>query len=100
MIGRTLSFYLAQRFARTVFAAFMVVFVIIYAADLVELLRRSGDSQSPASSGPRWVMASRMACTASRSSRAPAPKLYSPAIPHMRQTPCSRADDPDPGLAA
>ena len=45
LIGRTLSFYLAQRFARTVFAAFMVVFVIIYAADLVELLRRSGDSQ-------------------------------------------------------
>ena len=45
MIGRTLSFYLAQRFARTVFAAFMVVFAIIYAADLVELLRRSGNSQ-------------------------------------------------------
>ena len=46
LIGRTLSFYLAQRFARTVFAAFMVVFVIIYAADLVELLRRSGDSSA------------------------------------------------------
>ena len=45
MIGRTLSFYLAQRFARTVFAAFMLVFVLIYAVDLVELLRRSGDSQ-------------------------------------------------------
>jgi len=45
MIGRTLSFYLAGRFARTVIAAFMVVFVLIYAVDLVELLRRSGDSK-------------------------------------------------------
>jgi lipopolysaccharide export system permease protein len=45
VIGRTLSFYLAERFARTVIAAFLVVFVLIYAADLVELLRRSGDSQ-------------------------------------------------------
>ena len=45
VIGRTLSFYLADRFARSVIAAFMVVFVLIYAVDLVELLRRSGDSQ-------------------------------------------------------
>ena len=45
MIGRTLSFYLAGRFARSVIAAFMVVFVLIYAVDLIELLRRSGDSQ-------------------------------------------------------
>ncbi len=45
MIGRTLSFYLAGRFARTVAAAFMVVFVLIYSVDLVELLRRSGNSQ-------------------------------------------------------
>jgi lipopolysaccharide export system permease protein len=45
VIGRTLSFYLAQRFARTVIASFMLVFVLIYAVDLVELLRRSGDSQ-------------------------------------------------------
>jgi lipopolysaccharide export system permease protein len=45
VIGRTLSFYLAGRFARTVIAAFMLVFVLIYAVDLVELLRRSGDSQ-------------------------------------------------------
>jgi lipopolysaccharide export system permease protein len=44
MIGRTLSFYLADRFARTVIAAFLSVFVLIYAVDLVELLRRSGDS--------------------------------------------------------
>ncbi len=45
MIGRTLSLYLAARFARTVIAAFMVVFVLIYSVDLVELLRRSGNSQ-------------------------------------------------------
>ena len=45
MIGRTLSLYLAGRFARTVIAAFLVVFVLIYSVDLVELLRRSGDSQ-------------------------------------------------------
>ncbi|HEY3624601.1 MAG TPA: LPS export ABC transporter permease LptG [Roseiarcus sp.] len=45
VIGRTLSFYLAGRFARSVIAAFMVVFVLIYAVDLIELLRRSGDSQ-------------------------------------------------------
>jgi lipopolysaccharide export system permease protein len=45
VIGRTLSFYLADRFARAVIAAFLFVFVLIYAVDLVELLRRSGDSQ-------------------------------------------------------
>ena len=36
MIGRTLSLYLAGRFARTVLAAFCVVFALIYAVDLVE----------------------------------------------------------------
>jgi lipopolysaccharide export system permease protein len=45
MIGRTLAFYFAGRFARTVLAAFTVVFVLIYAVDLVEQLRRSGDSE-------------------------------------------------------
>ena len=45
MIGQTLSLYLAERFARTVIASFFVVFVLIYSVDLVELLRRSGDSQ-------------------------------------------------------
>jgi lipopolysaccharide export system permease protein len=44
MIGRTLSLYLAGRFARTVFAAFGFVFTLIYAVDLVEMLRRSGDA--------------------------------------------------------
>jgi lipopolysaccharide export system permease protein len=45
MIGRTLSFYLAGRFARAITAAFLAVFTLIYVVDLVELLRRSGDSQ-------------------------------------------------------
>ena len=44
MIGRTLSLYLAGRFARTVIAAFSGVFVLIYVVDLVEMLRRSGDA--------------------------------------------------------
>ena len=44
MIGRTLSLYLAGRFTRTVLAAFGFVFALIYAVDLVEMLRRSGDA--------------------------------------------------------
>jgi lipopolysaccharide export system permease protein len=44
MIGRTLSLYLAGRFARTVIAVFSGVFVLIYVVDLVEMLRRSGDA--------------------------------------------------------
>src|SRR5271157_1792393 len=44
MISRTLSLYLASRFARTVIAAFSFVFLLIYAVDLVEMLRRSGDA--------------------------------------------------------
>ncbi len=45
VIGRTLSLYLSERFARTVIASFFVVFVLIYSVDLVELLLRSGDYQ-------------------------------------------------------
>jgi lipopolysaccharide export system permease protein len=45
VIGRTLSLYLANRFARTIIAAFSAVFVLIYAVDLVELLRRAGDAR-------------------------------------------------------
>ena len=44
MIGRTLSLYFAGRFARTVLAAFGFVFALIYAVDLVEMLRRAGDA--------------------------------------------------------
>ena len=44
MISRTLSLYLAGRFTRTVIAAFLFVFFLIYAVDVVEMLRRSGDA--------------------------------------------------------
>ena len=44
MMGRTFSLYLAGRFARAVLAAFAFVFALIYAVDLVEMLRRSGDA--------------------------------------------------------
>ena len=44
MIGRTLSLYLAARFARTVMGVFLFVFFLIYAVDVVEMLRRSGDA--------------------------------------------------------
>ncbi len=44
MIGRTLSLYLAARFARTVLAVFLFVFLLIYTVDVVEMLRRSGDT--------------------------------------------------------
>jgi lipopolysaccharide export system permease protein len=43
-MGRTLSLYLAGRFARTVIAVFAGVFALIYVVDLVEMLRRSGDA--------------------------------------------------------
>jgi lipopolysaccharide export system permease protein len=44
MISRTLSLYLAARFARTVTGVFLFVFFLIYAVDVVEMLRRSGDA--------------------------------------------------------
>ena len=44
MIGRTLSIYLAGRFAKTVVAVFLFVFLLIYVVDVVEMLRRSGDA--------------------------------------------------------
>ncbi len=49
MTGRTLSFYLAGRFTRTVIAVFLFVFSLIYTVDVVEMLRRSGDA--PKASG-------------------------------------------------
>lgn len=53
MIGRTLSFYFAHRFARTVIAVFAAVFLLIYVVDLVEMLRRSGDAPTATA----WLMA-------------------------------------------
>jgi lipopolysaccharide export system permease protein len=44
MIGPTLGRYMALRFARTVLATFGGVFALIFTIDLVETLRRTGDS--------------------------------------------------------
>ena len=45
MIGRTLGRYMSVRFTRTILAVFLVVFVLIYTVDLVEMLRRAGDNE-------------------------------------------------------
>lgn len=50
MIGATLARYLSIRFARTILATFAGVFVLIFTVDLVETLRRSGDTA--AATGP------------------------------------------------
>jgi lipopolysaccharide export system permease protein len=50
MIGGTLARYLSRRFARTILATFGGVFVLIFTVDLVETLRRSGDTA--AATGP------------------------------------------------
>jgi lipopolysaccharide export system permease protein len=44
MIGRTLGRYFARRFFRTILAVFAGVFALIYAIDVVEMLRRAGDT--------------------------------------------------------
>ncbi len=44
MIGRTLGFYFAKRFASAMFIVFATVFVLIYTIDFVELMRRAGDA--------------------------------------------------------
>ena len=44
MIGGTLGRYFAKRFFKTIVAVFAGVFALIYAIDLVEMLRRSGDT--------------------------------------------------------
>ncbi len=45
MTGPTLSIYLARRFVLSVVMVFATVFVLIFLIDLVELLRRAGDTQ-------------------------------------------------------
>jgi lipopolysaccharide export system permease protein len=50
MIGLTLARYLTIRFARTILATFGGVFALIFTIDLVETLRRSGDTA--AATGP------------------------------------------------
>jgi lipopolysaccharide export system permease protein len=50
MIGSTLTRYLSIRFAKTILATFAGVFALIFTIDLVETLRRSGDT--PGATGP------------------------------------------------
>ncbi|WP_284176815.1 LPS export ABC transporter permease LptG [Rhabdaerophilum sp. SD176] len=44
MIGSTLGFYFARRFAGAMLVVFGTVFVLIYMLDFVELMRRAGDA--------------------------------------------------------
>ena len=44
MIGRTLGVYIGKHFAKTVLAVFGTVFGLVYIIDLVELLRRTGET--------------------------------------------------------
>jgi lipopolysaccharide export system permease protein len=51
MIGRTLGFYLAGRFMRSILAVFATIFVLIYLIDFVEMLRKAGDIKSISTAG-------------------------------------------------
>ena len=44
MIAGTLGRYFARRFFKTIAAVFAGVFALTYAIDVVEMLRRSGDT--------------------------------------------------------
>jgi lipopolysaccharide export system permease protein len=56
MIGPTLARYMALRFTRTILATFAGVFALIFTIDLVETLRRTGDS--PKATGLSMTMLS------------------------------------------
>lgn len=55
MIGGTLGRYFAKRFFRTILAVFVGVFTLIYAIDVVEMLRRSGDTAGATGPLMAWV---------------------------------------------
>jgi len=46
LIGRTLGFYFARQFVKTIFIVFATVFALVYTIDFVELMRRAGDAQN------------------------------------------------------
>ena len=45
LVGGTLGRYLSARFVRTILAVFGTVFALVYTLDLVELMRRSADTE-------------------------------------------------------
>ena len=55
MIAGTLGRYFARRFFTTIAAVFAGVFALIYAIDVVEMLRRSGDTPGAVASLMAWV---------------------------------------------
>ena len=55
IIGGTLGRYLSIRFARTILATFAGVFVLIFTVDLVETLRRSGDTAGATGALMAWL---------------------------------------------
>ncbi|WP_243367924.1 LPS export ABC transporter permease LptG [Microvirga solisilvae] len=46
LIGRTLGFYFARQFVKTIFIVFATVFALVYTLDFVELMRRAGDAEN------------------------------------------------------
>jgi lipopolysaccharide export system permease protein len=55
MIGGTLARYLSRRFAKTILATFGGVFVLIFTVDLVETLRRAGDTAGATGPLMAWL---------------------------------------------
>lgn len=46
IIGATLGRYFSKQFLKTIFLVFATVFALVYTLDLVELMRRAGDTES------------------------------------------------------
>lgn len=46
LIGRTLGFYFARQFVKTIFIVFATVFALVYTIDFVEMMRRAGDAEN------------------------------------------------------
>ena len=55
MIAGTLGRYFARRFVKTIAAVFAGVFALIYAIDVVEMLRRSGDTPGAVAPLMAWL---------------------------------------------
>ena len=55
MIAGTLGRYFARRFFKTIAAVFAGVFALIYAIDVVEMMRRSGDTPGAVAPLMAWL---------------------------------------------